>query len=290
MRPKPVAKALRNSVLRGAAGNRPAAAMARGVEAAGVVGASASEFLRVRRDPAEVAYRRRRAAVRRTNIWGAGAAVSAATGAALAVGVVHDGLTASTVFTLVLILALLIWCVTGLIRSVVDLRARSRAVALIPPPQPARRPVAGPIRGEIARLDAFSDGLRQLLSMLPGDRDTQSLPLRRDVIGAADSAEKLLRQQAQEYTGIRKTAAGAPPDAVPALTRTADALAERITAGVEQYGRLVAAATATVAASSELTAAATDLDGPTERLEALALGMREITRYSRPGGPHPATD
>jgi hypothetical protein len=284
MRAKPVAKALRNSVLKGAAGQRPAAVMARSVEAAGMVGASASEFLRVRRDPAEVAYRRRRAAVRRTNIWGAGVALGVASGAAETVGVVRTELTASAVFTLVLILALLIWCVTGLVRSVVELRARTRVVRLIPPPQPARRPVAGPIRAEIARLDAFSDGLRQLVSMLPRDSDMPSLPIRREVVGAADNAEVLLRQQAQEYTGIRRTAAGAPPDALPALDRTAAALAERITAGVEQYGRLVAAATATVAASAELTAVTTDLHGPTERLEALTVGMREIARYARPGG------
>lgn len=284
MRAKPVAKALRNSVLKGAAGNRPAAAMARGVEAAGVASASAAEFLRVRRDPAEVAHRRRRAAVRRTNIWGAGVAVAAASGAAVTVGAVRDGLTASSVFTLVLIVALLVWCLIGLIRSAIELRARIRAVRLIPPPQPGRRPVAGPIRAEIARLDAFSDGLRQLVSMLPLDTDVPSVPIRREVIGAADSAEQLLRQQAREYTGIRRTAAGAPPDAVPALARTAEALAERITVGVEQYGRLVAAATATVAASSELTAVATDLDGPTERLEALTIGMREIALYARPGG------
>lgn len=283
MRAKPVVRALRNSVLKGAAGNRPAAAMARGVEAAGVVSASAAEFLRVRRDPAEVAYRRRRAAVRRTNIWGAGVAVGTAAGAAVTVGVVHDGLTASTAFTLVLLLALLIWCITGLVRSAVELRARSRAVALIPPPQPARRSVAGPIRAEISRLDAFSDGLRQLVSMLPADGDMPSVSIRRDVIGAADTAEQLLRQQALEYTGIRRTASGAPPDAVPALTRTGDALAQRITTGVEEYGRLVAAATATVAASSELTAAATGLDGTTERLEALTMGMREIASYARPG-------
>ena len=286
MRAKPVAKALRNSVLKGAAGNRSAAAMARGVEAAGIVSASASEFLRVRRDPAEVAYRRRRAAVRRTNIWGAGVAVAAAGGAAVTVGVVQDGLTASTAFTLVLLLAMLIWCTTGLVRAVVELRARSRVVALIPPPQPARRPVAGPIRAEIARLDAFSDGLRQLVSMLPADGDVPSVSIRREVVGAADTAEQLLRQQAQEYTGIRRTAAGAPPDAVPALTRTGDALAQRITTGVEEYGRLVAAATATVAASSELAVVATGLDGTTERLEALTLGMREIASYARPGkGP-----
>ena len=284
MRVNPAARALRNSVLKGAAGQRPAAALARGVEAAGQVGASATEFLRVRKDPAEVAFRRRRAAVRRVNIWGAGTAVSTAVGAAVSVGVASDGISASTAFTLVLVLALILWCVVGLVRSVVELRKRTRAVALIPPPQPARRPVAAPIRAEILRLDAFSDGLRQLVPMLSVAAGAPARELGRDVLGAADAAELLLRQQAQEYTGVRKTAAAAPPDAGPALVRTSDALAQRITLGVEHYGRLVAAATDTVAASAELTGVVNDLHGPTERLTALAMGMREISGYASPGG------
>src|ERR1700712_2675794 len=98
MRVNPTARALGNSVLKGAAGKRPADALSRGVETAALVSSSASEFLRVRRDPAEVAIRRRRAAVRRSNIWAAGVVVGAAGGAALTVGLVHAGVTAPARF------------------------------------------------------------------------------------------------------------------------------------------------------------------------------------------------
>jgi len=283
MRVNPTARALTNSVLRGAAGKRPAVALSRGVETVALVSSSATEFLRVRRDPAEVALRRRRAAVRRSNIWGAGAVVGAAGGTALAVGIVHTGLTASALFSLVLVAALATWCILGLVRSLTDLRRWSRAVAALPPPQPSRRPVAAAIRGDIGRLDSYSDGLRQLVSMLPIDDDTSGL--RRDVIVSADGAERLLRQQAQEYTGVRKTSAGAPSGARAGLDNTADALAERIRAGVAQYGCLVAAATETITASAHLDRALVDLREPTERLQALAMGMREIAAHARPGGP-----
>jgi len=105
------------------------------------------------------------------------------------------------------------------------------------------------------------------------------------VIGSADGAERLLRQQAQEYTGIRKTSVGAPSGARPGLDTTADALAARIRAGVAQYGCLVAAATETIAASAHLDRSLVDLREPTERLQALAMGMREIAAHARPGGP-----
>lgn len=288
MRPDPVrfdpaARALKNSVLQGAAGRRPADALARGVEAAGQVGASASEFLRVRRDPAEVAVRRRRAAVRRVNIWGAGVVVGGAAGIAVAVDVVHSGLDASVVFSLVLVVALFLWCVLGLVRSVTELRSRSRVVAALPAPQPARRPVAAPIRGEMARLDSYSDGLRQLLSML--SRQSGAAELRRDVTGAADGAERSLRRQAQDYTGLHKALAGAPQAARPGLQRTADDLAGRISGGVDEFGRLVTAATGAVSASAALEVAPTGLQEPTDRLQALAIGMREIVEHVRPGGP-----
>src|ERR1700712_2693002 len=212
MRVNPTARALTNSVLKGAAGKGPAVALSRGVETAAMVSSSATESLRGRRDPAEVAIRRRRAAIRRSNIWGAGVVVGAAGGAALTVGLVHAGVTASAVFSLVLVAALLAWCVLGLVRSLTDLRRRSRAVAALPPPQPARRPVASQIRADVSRLDSYSDGLRQLVSMMPFD-GTDASSLRRDVIVSADGAERQLRQQAQEYTGIRKTSAGAPTGA-----------------------------------------------------------------------------
>ncbi len=285
MRVKPTVKALQNSVLKGAAGKHPAEALSRGVETAALMSSSAAEFLRVRRDPAEVAMRRRRAAVRRANIWGAGVVVGLAAGGALAVGIVHAGLTASAIFSIVLAAALTAWCVLGLVRAATELRRRSRAVAELPPPQPARRPVSSPIRPDIARLDSYSDGLRQLVSMLPaGAADASGL--RRDVIVSADGAERLLRRQAQEYTGLRKTSAGAPAGARPGLENTAADLAERIRMGVAQYGILVAAATETIAATAHLDRALVDLQEPTERLQALAMGMREITEHAQPGGPN----
>ncbi len=281
----PLVRALRNSVLKGAAGQRPADALARGVQAAGHVGASATEFLRVRRDPAEIAIRRRKAAVRRANVWGAGVVVGVAGGAALAVAVADAGITASEIFSFIIVAALVIWCTLGLVRSVVDLRRRSRAVAALPPPQPARGPVAGAIRADIGRLDSYSDGLRQLVSMLAIDTGHSGAALRRDVITSADGAERQLRRQAQEYTGVRKAMTGAPAAARPALNTTADELAGRIRAGVAEYGRLVSAATTAVVASAQLKTVLTDLEGPIDRLQALAMGMREIAGHARPPDP-----
>lgn len=277
----PVVRALRNSVLKGAAGGRPADALARGVEAAGQVGASASEFLRVRRDPAEAAVRRRKAAVRRANIWGAGTVVGVAGGAALGIGVINDGVTASAVFSFILVSALVVWCLIGLVRSVRDVRARSRAVAALPPPQPGRRPVSAPIRGEIAHLDSYSDRLRHLILML--DQRSGSIELGREVIAAADTAEIVLRRQAQEFTGLRKAASAGPTGARADLDTASGELAGRIRAGVKEYGRLVAAATETVAASAQLDVVASGLGAPTDRLEALTIGMQEIALHARPG-------
>lgn len=286
MRINPMARVLRNSVAKGAAGSNAAGALNRGVEVAGQVGASATEFLRVRRDPAEVARRRRRAAIRRTNIWGAGTVISAAAGAAQVVGVSHAA-TVPRVFLLLVVAALIIWCVLGLVRSAHDLRLRSRAVRSLPPPQPPRRSVSPQIRTDVGRLDLFSDGLRDLLSMLPVEAAGGLPTVRLEVIASADEAERLLRRQAQEYTLLRKTSGGAPGDARAALEGAAVSLAGQIHAGVLQYGQLVAAATDTVAASAELHAAVAHLEPATDRLHALAMGMREIADHARPN-PRPS--
>lgn len=280
MNGRAAARLLRRSVLKGAAGQGAAGAMGRGVEAAGQVSAAATEFLRVRRDPAEIALRRRKSAIRRVKVWSAGAAVAVAAGTALTVGVVADGLVTSMVFSMILVTALLIWCLAGLVRAVSDLRRRSRELAGLPPPQPARRAVASQIRGEIGRLDAYSDGLRRLMSVLPSAPHPLA-GLGSDVLASADEAEVVLRRQANEYTALRKAAAGAPRPAQPTLLATAEAHAVLIRDGVREYGRLVTAATETVAASAELAGAVTDLLEPTERLTALAGGMREISRHAR---------
>ncbi|MDQ2738820.1 MAG: hypothetical protein M3Y35_09460, partial [Actinomycetota bacterium] len=97
MRGRAAGRLLKNSVLKGAAGNGAAVAMTRGVQAAGQVGATATEFLRVRRDPAEIARRRRQAAVRRIKIWSAGVVVGVASGGALVVSAAADGLITSMI-------------------------------------------------------------------------------------------------------------------------------------------------------------------------------------------------
>lgn len=278
MRGRIAARVLRNSVLRGAAGRPAAAALTRGVQVAGQVGASANEFLRVRRDPAEVAVRRRRAAIRRVKIWGAGAGVGLAAGAALAVTAVADGLAVTAVFTMILVLALVIWCVVGLFRASADLRRRTRELAALPPPQPPRRAVTAALKVEIGRLDSYSDGLRKLTALLPADSAVTDL--RTGVLTCADEAERVLRRQAERCTQVYSALHGAPATARAALQHSADEVAGTIRSGVAEYGRLVAAATETVAASGQLDAALTPLTEPTERLRALALGMREITVHA----------
>jgi hypothetical protein len=285
MRGRAAGRLLKNSVLKGAAGNGAAVAMTRGVQAAGQVGATATEFLRVRRDPAEIARRRRQAAVRRIKIWSAGVVVGVASGGALAVSAAADGLATSMIFSMVLVAALVLWCLLGVFRSVADLRRRSREVAGIPPPQPSRRAVAPQIRPEIGRLDSYSDGLRRLAELLPAVADSGFAGLRHDVIASADVAEELLRRQAREYTQIRRAASAAPRPAQPTLLATADLLAQRIRSGVQEYGRLVAAATDTVAASAELSGVLADLRDPAERLSTLAMGMREIAQHAGEPGP-----
>ena len=281
MRFNPAARALRNSVLRGAAGSGAAQLMSRGVEAAGQVGAGAGEFLRVRRDPAEIARRRRQAAIRRRNLWGAGVVVGVAGGAALTVGALGSGFTASAVFALILVLAIIGWCTAGLARAVKDLRKRTRVVAGMPPPQPARQVVTGPVRAEIARLDKYSDRLRELVAVLPIDGGPAVADLRRDVVSAADQAERQLRRQAQEFTSVRRTARTGSVGDRTALGGSADELASRITTGVQEYGALVAAATDAVAAWTQLDHTLAELQGPNDRLTALAMGMREIAAQHR---------
>jgi len=279
MRINPVGRVIKNSVLKGAAGQRAADALTRGIKVAGQVGASTSEFLRVRRDPTEAAIRRKRAARRRFTLWGIGSALGIAAGAALTVNVVHGGFNVSLVLSITLTGALLIWCLLGLVRSGTDLRRRSAILATMPPPQPARRLVASAIRSEVNRLDRYSDGLRDLIWILPAPVRSS---LSTEVIGCADEAERLLRRQAQEFTVLHESARGAPASARPTLKTTADALSGRIHEGVERFGQLVAAATDTVAASTELSSAIAELQPATDRLSALAIGMREIAEQARP--------
>lgn len=250
--------------------------VARGFDAAGQVGAAASEMVRTRRDPALVAERRRLAARRRVEGWGLGTAIALASTAGVTVAVVHQGISAMYVFYVVLAVAVLLWCGSGLVRAGRDLRARTRTVAALPPPQPARRAVARAIQPEIDRLAGYSDSLRHLVGMIGVTEDPTLGGLRSDVLTAADAAEVGLRRAAAELTGVLRARRDAPVSAVDHLDGTAAALTAQIRAGVQQYGGLVTATTETVAASRTLQTSTESLGDVTDRLRALAIGLREI--------------
>lgn len=252
-------------------------AIGRSLLLANSVSGAATEALRVRRDPAVVALRRRRAAVRRTRIWGAGTVASGAVGTAWAINLASGGVTATGIGFLILAVAVLIWCAAGLARAVGDLRARTRDVRALPPPQPARQTVAPVLAPQMAQLDGYSDGLRSLLGMIGVEGETSTRTLRADILSSADAVEVRLRRRAAELTRVLHAREIAPADARTGLEDTARLLAEEIRDGVAEYGRLVGAAGETVAASRSLAPQSPDLGESTEQLRALAIGMRELT-------------
>ena len=276
-------------------------ALAQGVELATMVGATAGEALRTRRDPAVVARKRQRAARRRVRGWTAGSVVSGAATAGGVAVVVSSGVSVSTAVLMVIFVALLVWTVAGVVRSVSDLRAKSRIVAALPAPSPPRRPVAGRIRPEMARLDGYSDGLRHLVAMIGiVDDDAGVRTLRDEILAAADATETRLRRQAADLTGVLRARRNAPRETATELDGTAELLRRQITDGVAAYGQLVAAASEAAAAFTSLAARAaspgtatqsraaqpalggggsphTELEQPIDQLRALAAGMRELT-------------
>jgi hypothetical protein len=277
------------------------AAVANGVDLAGQVSAVAAEMIRTRRDPSVQAEKKVRAARRRVSTWSAGAVVGGALTATGAVMIADDGLTAGVVGITVLFVALLVWCIVGLVRATVDLRVRKRVAAELPAPAPARPAVAGAIRPEMAQLDGYSDGLRQLVGMIGIVEDDPSLrQLRDEILAAADVSEARLRRQAKDLTGLIKARRAAPPAAAAQLDTTVKGLRQQIRAGVAGYGELVSAASEAVVASRNLadrtahpsvggpSLSKTDqpivgtlhpeLDQPIDQLRSLAAGMRELTQ------------
>jgi hypothetical protein len=272
-------------------------AVGQGMELVGQVTATAAELIRTRRDPAQVAERRRLAARRRLRAWTAGSVASGALTATAVYTSVNDGLSGWAVFVLVVLIAILAWCITGVVRAAIDLRARSRVVRSLPPPQPARPAVAGAIRGEMRRLDGYSDGLRQLAGMIGVVEDADVRALRDEILRTADGVEVRLRADAASLTAVLRARRSARADTAPELDATAEHLRREIVAGVDGYGELVSAASDAASASRALSAgsavagsgagaagtaagssvAGGDLRSSADRLRALAAGMRELT-------------
>lgn len=275
------------------------AAVANGIELAGQVSATASEALRARRDPAVQAQKKKRAARRRLTAWSAGAVVSGAIAATGTAEVVQGDTSGGAIGAMVFLVAILIWCILGMIRASKDLRARNRVIQALPAVSPARPAVAGEIRPDMARLDGYSDGLRQLVGMIGIVDDDPSLrQLRDEILSAADLSEARIRRQAIDLTGLLKARRSAPPAAAQQLDPTVEALRRHIRDGVAGYGELVSAVSETVAASRQLAdrqaqpgpvsltksefvddpALHPELGQPIQQLRSLAAGMRELTQ------------
>lgn len=255
------------------------AAAGRGVDLVAQATGTATEALRSRRDPSVVAERRRVAARRRLTAWSLICLVLATLSVIEGIEVFSGGASATSIGMLVLLAGLLVYGLIGVARAGVDLRSRTLAVRRLPAPQPARRPVSAGIRPLMGRLDGYSDALRQLVGAL-GSAGTGS-PLRRlrdETLQAADAAEIRLRARAAELTAVVR--AGGPT-----LPATRARLERDIADGVEEYGRLVAAAGEAAAAWGELNRSTTGAGGVarvTEELTALAAGMRELVSAAPP--------
>lgn len=264
-------------------------AVDRGLDVVTSVKDTAAEVMRKRRDPAHVAERRRVAARRRLTAWSLAGLVLLGVGANGVVGIAGGDGSVTSVGATVLVAGLFVYCVVGGVQAARDLRRRSRAARLLPPPGPDRRAVTGAIRPVIARLDAYSDALRQNVGMIgisaapAGASTTEDAvqQLRNETLASADAAEARLRGRAAEYTALAR--GGVTPG--PELAGVRDRLERELRDGVDEYGRLVAAASDAAGASQRLglavLAGRSDLAELTDRLTALADGMREIT--GRPG-------
>lgn len=240
--------------------------------------ATAAEVLRTRRDPALVAERRRVAARRRLSGWAAAILVLAAIGTYGGITVFSGRGDAADVAALVLVVGLLVWCVLGAVRAAIDLRTRTQIVRRLPAPQPRRAAVASAVRPQMDRLSDYSDSLRELIGLVGIAGDESLRGVRDDTLAAADAAESGLRARAAELTALLRMAkaTGDRRSVGPAVAQ----LGQEITAGVDQYGRLVAATGEAVMASRALAGSVPRVDelaDATDRLSALASAMRDLS-------------
>jgi hypothetical protein len=261
------------------------AAVDRGLDMVTTVTDTAAEAMRKRRDPAHVAERRRVAAQRRLTAWSLAGLAMLGVGASGAVDIAQGDPTVTSVGATVLVAGLFVYCVVGSIQAGRDLRRRTAAARLLPPPGPDRRAVTGALRPLIARLDAYSDALRQSVGMIGFSAVGASTAdavhqLRNETLASADAAETRLRSRAAEYSALVRGGGAHAPELAGVRAR----LEEELRDGVDEYGRLVAAASDAAGASRNLgqtaPAGRTDLAELTDRLAALADGMREITGHA----------
>lgn len=246
-----------------------------GLDLAAQVGSTATEAVRSRREPAQIARRRQRAARRRRRSWSAATVGTVAVGAGLVA--VNGGLAAPVIVALVVLALVLALCVVRGVRAAGDLRVRNREVAALPPPSPRRAAVVGELRPAMARLDGYSDGLRRLVTMIGLVEDDRVRAVRGEVIAAADSTEQRLRDRAAEASALIRTRRRAAAEVGGNLDATVGALRQEIEDGVAAYGRLVAAANEAAHATRTLASGGALASGDAHGLVEPGLGDAVIT-------------
>lgn len=254
-----------------------ARAVSRSAGALGEVSATAVELLRSRREPAAVASRKRRRANAAAGAWSIGGAFTLAVAAAGLGRADSAESVGATVGVLVILAVIFIWCVVGVVRNALKARQLKRELARLPAAAPVRPRVDPTIRPVIAELDGYSDGLRQLVGLIGVVDDPSTNSLRAEILSTADAAERSIRRQAGELTGVLRARRSAPRDAMAGLDATSRLMADRIRGEVSEYGALVSAAGDAVAASRALAPTDQRVQEGAERLRALAVGMRELT-------------
>ncbi|WP_020498365.1 phage shock envelope stress response protein PspM [Sciscionella marina] len=227
------------------------------------------------RDPRAKALRARKRAVRATTTWGGLTAVSGG-GAALEFAYVNDGafaygLAGFGALTLIATLS------SGM---------RTRRLYKVPLPEPARERQALPPNSSRAhepmrRLDAAEQTLHELLGELR--TPSGAVPVvpggsLDSAAGAAATAAENLRGLAARLQAIERSRAATAPADRAALNEPIDTLAGQLHEGVDEYGKLVAAAARAVAASASRPSS-TAVTEATDELSGLASALQELSRH-----------
>lgn len=227
------------------------------------------------RDPRAKALRARKRAVRSTTTWGGLTAISGG-GAALEFAYVNDGALA--------------YGLTGFgalaLIATVSAGRRTRKLYKQPLPEAKReRPMLPPehsaAREPMRRLDAAEQTLDELLAELRRPSGAVPVVAREPLDSAASAANTAagnLRGLASQIQAIERSKMAAGKADRAALDESVETLRGRLEDGVEEYGKLVAAAARTVAAGASQPAS-TAVTEATDELSGLASALQELSSH-----------
>ncbi|MGH3492234.1 MAG: phage shock envelope stress response protein PspM [Sciscionella sp.] len=222
------------------------------------------------RDPRARLLRRRRRSARVTTIWGGLTAVVGAVAGGEFATAVGPGVGAYTAAGL------------GVLTAAVAVNSGVQTYRLYKEPLPessvvprALPRVGSAARAPIARLQAAETSLRTQLSQLAALGTALPVDVVSSTRSAAAGAAGRLRALAEQLQAVESARSASPAGEGAELNEAIPVLAAQLHAGVDDYGRLVAAAGRAVAASA-VPGSRTEVIDATEALQGLALALREL--------------